>query len=115
MKKIVRLNTFETNSSSSHSLTWCTEKQFEDWKNGKLYVDEWSNKFYTQEEYDEMVKGIAKDNNCSIEDVLEEPREFELPESWDDYYDRDLEIDYYKYTTEHGDKIVAVCRYGQEY
>ena len=32
---------FETNSSSTHSLTICTEEQFEEWKHGEVLFIEW--------------------------------------------------------------------------
>lgn len=52
----------------------------------------------------------------TIEEVLEERRDFELPVTVDQYdEDNDcLETDVYYHTTEHGDKIVAVCTYGMD-
>lgn len=41
MKREIRRNVFETNSSSTHSLSICTEQEFEDWKAGKLLYDRW--------------------------------------------------------------------------
>lgn len=35
----IRQGLFETNSSSTHSLTMCTSSDFEDWKSGKLIYD----------------------------------------------------------------------------
>ena len=40
MKRQIRRNIFETNSSSTHSLTMCSEEEFEQWKNGKVLFDE---------------------------------------------------------------------------
>lgn len=37
--KQIRKNVFETNSSSTHSLTMCTEAEYEKWKNGELIYD----------------------------------------------------------------------------
>ena len=39
--KQIRKNVFETNSSSTHSLTMCTEAEYEKWKDGKLIYDRW--------------------------------------------------------------------------
>lgn len=33
----IRHGVFETNSSSVHSLTMCSGKQMQDWKDGKIY------------------------------------------------------------------------------
>ena len=35
MKISVRKGVFETNSSSTHSLTMCSEDEFDQWKDGK--------------------------------------------------------------------------------
>lgn len=35
--RLIRRNTFETNSSSTHSITMCSESDFDKWKNGELY------------------------------------------------------------------------------
>lgn len=44
MKIKIRRNVFETNSSSVHSFTFCTDSEFEQWKRGKLIFDGWENK-----------------------------------------------------------------------
>ena len=38
--KQIRRNVFETNSSSTHSLTMCSKSQFEDWKAGKVLFND---------------------------------------------------------------------------
>ena len=40
MKRQIRRNVFETNSSSTHSLTMCSEEEFEQWKKGEVLFDE---------------------------------------------------------------------------
>ena len=35
--KLIRRGTFETNSSSTHSITMCKESDFDKWKNGEMY------------------------------------------------------------------------------
>lgn len=42
--KQIRKGTFETNSSSTHSITICTKEEFEKFKNGELVLDEWEEK-----------------------------------------------------------------------
>ena len=41
----MRRGVFETNSSSTHSLTICTEEEFEKWQNGELLFDRWNDCF----------------------------------------------------------------------
>ena len=41
MKRQIRRGVYETNSSSTHSLTMCSEEEFEQWENGELLFDEW--------------------------------------------------------------------------
>ena len=41
----VRQNVFETNSSSTHSITICSKKQFEEWKAGLCRFDPYEEKF----------------------------------------------------------------------
>lgn len=114
MKKIIRKGTFETNSSSTHSLTWMTADEYDSWNKGELLL--WGDELITPERADEIIKSTAEDNDMTIEEVLEERRDFELPVTVDQY-DEDneyLETDVYYHTTEHGDKIVAVCTYGMD-
>jgi len=46
MKRQIRRGVFETNSSSTHSLTMCSEEEFEQWKNGELLFDEWGSESF---------------------------------------------------------------------
>ena len=39
MKQIIRYNTFETNSSSAHSLILISKETFDKWRNGELMLD----------------------------------------------------------------------------
>lgn len=42
MKRQVRKGVFETNSSSTHSITMCTKTDFDKWKNGELAWSRWT-------------------------------------------------------------------------
>ena len=44
--KLIRESVFETNSSSTHSLTVCLASTLQDWKDGKLLYSEGEDKFY---------------------------------------------------------------------
>lgn len=56
--KTIRNGVFETNSSSTHSLTMCTESDFKKWKNGELYLDKDSGEFVTLEERIKRIKEL---------------------------------------------------------
>ena len=48
--KLVRRGTFETNSSSTHSITMCTESDYDKWKNGEMYWNRWDCKLVPKED-----------------------------------------------------------------
>lgn len=86
----IRKNTFETNSSSTHSITICTEEEFEKFKNGELMRD-WDGTLVS-----------VKDNNNELHTY--EDYDYDMYETFEEYY-----------TTPSGDKIVAFGYYGNDY
>lgn len=54
--KLFRRGTFETNSSSTHSITMCKESDFDKWKNGELYYCDNDGKFYDEEGRKRLIK-----------------------------------------------------------
>jgi len=81
----IRQSVFETNSSSTHSLTICSKEEFEQFKNGVL-------KLYRYK----LVE--VTDENSDDEDF----------QSHDDYFDDEsLETFKKEYTTKSGDAIVV--------
>jgi hypothetical protein len=52
----VRRNVFETNSSSTHSITMCSEDEYNKWKNGELLYERWEETFYTKNQIIEKAK-----------------------------------------------------------
>lgn len=54
--KLIRRGTFETNSSSTHSITMCKGSDFDKWKNGELYYCDDDGKFYNDEERGRLIK-----------------------------------------------------------
>lgn len=54
--KTLRRGVFETNSSSTHSITMCLESEYEKWKAGEMYYLECDDSFITKEERDNMLK-----------------------------------------------------------
>jgi hypothetical protein len=86
MKRQIRRGVFETNSSSTHSLTMCSKKEYDEFEKGNMYIERWgSHKLYTKEEMIEKFKqavdwrtkaqkypGIDWDNDDEFNRVLAE-------------------------------------------
>ena len=111
MKKQIRRSVFETNSSSTHSLTMMMKSDYVRWQNEKLYLYEggygWEfsqpikNSLYTKEE----VLNFAKKNRYWHGDVEDEYKEYEMLRdmgfiSWDDEGSEYLESFYKEFTKE---------------
>ena len=54
MKQSIRYGVFETNSSSTHSVVLLNDKEYNDWKDGKIRISVYGN-IITQEELDEEI------------------------------------------------------------
>lgn len=134
--KQMRRGVFETNSSSTHSITMCSQAMFEKWRTGKVLFDRWKETFVDAIVMTEADKQAAK---VTYQETYEE-RPFykkwdELSEaevaSWyqkyfkehqqhdddlvtyDEYFDSyGLECYTSYYTTESGDQVVAFGKYG---
>ncbi len=52
----IRKNCFETNSSSTHTLTMCMKSDYEKWKNGELYYYPNNQELITPERMEEIVR-----------------------------------------------------------
>lgn len=97
MKKQVRLNVFETNSSSIHSLTMCSKADFDRWINGELLYDKW--------------------NKCLVELTKErsddEDNEYLTYEQFKNYNCLGYNTFVDSYTTENGECVKAFGYYGE--
>lgn len=112
MKRQIRTNVFETNSSSVHSLTMCTQEEYDKWEKGEMWFDGCNHKFIApfdpEEKYADDFKkypSIAKkeliDDNMMNDGIYRNA---------DEYYERNGEYmepfeEYY--TTPGGEHIVA--------
>lgn len=121
--KLVRRGTFETNSSSTHSITMCKESDFDKWKNGEMYWDRWDEKLVSKEEVEkEMAKlkeefisehpDYDKDDidwEEQLEDYLNSDKEYYTYEEFNNY-------DYIEYETfeDSYDGVVAFGYYGMD-
>lgn len=132
MKQTYRLNTFETNSSSTHSMIIVPDELYADWNDNKLFYAK-----YTKG--GEIEKLIKANNNCRfftkefLENNAEDfPKESDFEGSYDDYEDafmewldmedlitaesigEYLEVDEEEYTTKNGEKLHIICQYGYD-
>lgn len=126
----VRQGVFETNSSSTHSITIVPQSEFNEWKNGDTYFnDGW---WYNSTNPIKDNTFITKDEAISLvmtSDYLPESNPYEMSEEEldelfaDEYsiysyekfsYDSYLESYVKHCTTEHGDNIVAFGQYGHD-
>lgn len=89
--KQIRRGVFETNSSSTHSITICTREEFEKFENGELVCDMWSEKLVP----------AASDG---AEDCY----------TWDTLGGDCLETYVKEFTTPSGDSMVAFGTYGYD-
>lgn len=123
MKKQIRRGVFETNSSSTHSLTMMMKSDYERWEKESLYLFNgytygWDfNKptrgaLYTREEAIEFVKNSRYYYGANeIDDVYLRNEDFI---SFDDKDSGYLEDFYEEFTTPSGETIVAFGEYGYD-
>lgn len=112
----IRIGVFETNSSSTHSLTICSKAEFEAWQRGELVFAKYGKKFYTMAEVLEKEKeNLAREdvNITNTDELAEwlEDNEYELNGNYESDY---LESFEQRYTTKSGDEIVAFGCYGRD-
>lgn len=139
MEQNIRNQVFETNSSTTHSLTILSEDEFNEFEKGGLYLN-WNDELVTRDEikaeiddWDSYVKDFIEDNGFdSKEDYLDNYNytEEQLENDVINYYVKengykdydhilgdDAEYESYEehYTTKSGDKIVVFGYYGYEH
>ena len=107
--KQIRSQVFETNSSSTHSITICTEDVYEMWKRGEVYWCRWNETFVGKEDAEE---GFNKNKGRydDFDDYLHEEGLY----TFDSYDDIGMETYEEHYQTKSGDKIIAFGYYGYD-
>lgn len=135
----IRYGTFETNSSSVHSLMIATDEEYKQLVAGTLYIDSYNDEYLNKEEVINILFNEATPEklnyfwhhdlereaeliptkewfaNLSIDDLNEFVRAFCYGiHSFDDYGEG---YEWYdtNYTSEHGDKIHIFGYYGNDY
>ena len=121
--KTIRIGTFETNSSSTHSITMCMESDFLKWKNGEMYWNRWNEelvpKEIVEEEFLKENTGVSKEDS-DFKDKFEEylnddDKTYYTYEEFNDYDYIEYETYADKYNTPNGDTVVAFGYYGENY
>ena len=124
--KTIRANTFETNSSSTHSMIILTEEEYDKLESGELYLDD--DEVITKEEAKNIFLKHMNENKYMYDDDLSFEEniknyldEFEYypgeyPQSFKTWKEEDeLESDTNIYISPSGDKLKIICKYGTNY
>jgi len=96
MKRQIRVGVFETNSSATHTLTIYTKSEWNDFKNGSLILDDYSNfqnkssyleQLRKSEEYKEWLSdyGYVEDTDELFDEYVEELYDVETISSYNTY------------------------------
>lgn len=123
----IRRGVFETNSSSVHSITMCMKEDYDKWKNGEVYLNEFywdSESIYSKKQFvtkEEAIDIFMKSKLNLEENLLELDAEelekiFRLEEiySYDNYDTECFENFYDTFTTPNGDTVVSFGYYGED-
>lgn len=122
--KTIRRNTFETNSSSTHSMTMCSDEEFNKLVRGELYIETWSGEICSKEEYEKEQSELRKrfeeyypKPTYNIQDWEENLEDYLYNESEITTFEKYMEdeyLEYYQnsYTTPNGEKVWAFGKYG---
>lgn len=110
--RAVRVGVFETNSSSTHSITMCSKEEFDKWKDGELLFDTLDDVFVTEDEAVARIKETYKDiTDEGIEDMLGKGDWCTYDNYFNDYW---LETFTATHVTKKGEVIVAFGKYGHD-
>lgn len=120
MKRQIRRRVFESNSSSTHSISLVSGEDYKRWENGEMYYDRELEELIAKDEAINSIIGskyndyTEKDfyNEAKAKEILREEGFLTEEEYVNDEY---LETFYDTYTTKNGDKVVAFGKYGYNY
>ena len=127
MKKIIRKGTFETNSSSTHSLILMLKNDYDEWIKGNLYSTDrcyprWFDgiemkRFVTHEEALELMKHYRylPDEQCWDDEIWVNDQLVEAGFRRGDYENEYADVIYQEFTTPSGEVVVAVSEYEEDY
>lgn len=111
MKIQIRRGVFETNSSSVHSITVCSQDDYDKWIKGDMVYDSIENILISKEQ---CIETYCPDINPADQDSINEALLEEGLETFEKYHDDDLGFDFFKkdFTTPNGEKIKVFGYYG---
>lgn len=119
----IRNGTFETNSSSTHSMVICLESDYKKWEDGEAFYykpwrsDDGEPRFITKREAIDVLVKHGRDRsimeNLSDEELFEYFTEEDIYtyENWGEGYEHDSD----SFTTPSGERVVVDCYYGYDY
>lgn len=124
MRKQIRRGVFETNSSSVHSITMCSDDEYKRWENGEAYIQRYDGGIFTREE---IIKELQEkkqwktkelyysDVDWEDEDTVNELIADNDYKTYSKYFD-DMEFETFddSYTTKNGEKVHAFGYYGHD-
>ncbi len=126
MKRQIRRGVFETNSSSVHSLTMCSQSEYDEFEKENMYIERWGSTLYTKESLIEMFKelrdwrtkelkysGVEWNNEEEFNRVLEET-DYVIYEKYWDTVSEEYETFEDSYTGKDGNTVVAFGYYGHD-
>ena len=127
--RTVRRGTFETNSSSTHSITMCMESDYEKWKNGEMYWHRWNDELVSKEEVEKEMAKLREEfiadnpdfdeNNEEwkeeLEQYINEDKTYYTYEEFNDYDYIEYETFVNTFETPQGEKVVSFGYYGSDY
>lgn len=94
--KVIRRGVFETNSSSTHSISIVAKEDYDRWENKEVLFDEEEHIFI---ELVDKEKYESENKYCELQTSRE-------------YFSGDLESFEDTYTTKSGDKVIAFGQFG---
>ena len=118
MKQTIRINTFETNSSSEHSCILCSDEEYNKLISGDLWIGWCGELKSTEELYDEYKKETNNTDMDGFENWLKDDGNwYSIAEKYQnsnlDWVYEPLEYD--EQTKEiNGVTVHAICRYGYD-
>ena len=127
--KTIRQGCFETNSSSTHSITMCMVSDYEKWKNGEMYWHRWNDELVSKEEVEKEMAKLREEfiadnpdfdeNNEEwkekLEQYINEDKMYYTYEEFNDYDYIEYETFVDTFETPQGEKVVSFGYYGSDY
>lgn len=119
MLRVIRKGVFETNSSSTHSITMCSKEDYDKWECGEVFYSDGG--FVSKEEAIKELKNNKRFNNrnpdfdFTDEEAVNEALDDNGYQSSKQYFeDEYLEGFEDTYTTKSGEVIIAFGKYGYD-